>query len=157
MRILYRQSSEMELHIQKIEWDTWLTSKNTLETFWDVGSSGSGRFHHNEPVRIIRTDEDRKSPQNHRIRTEIIPEHQRTICSNYLAALKWNRTTIPLGFWFKPFFSRFGNFRTTYARNRPGRSLSWHPTLAIIPGIDGIYITWADVKILYKNIEKQKS
>ena len=66
-----------------------------------------GRFHNNEAVRIIRTDEDRKSPQNHRITTETIPEHQKTVCSNYLAALKWNRTTIPLGFWSKTFFFMF--------------------------------------------------
>ena len=57
-------------------------------------------------VLYVRT-KSRKSSKNRGIRTETIAEHQRTICSNYLAALKWNRTTIPLGFWFKPGFFTF--------------------------------------------------
>ena len=47
---------------------------------------------------MIRTRQNRKSLEIHGIWTETIPEHQETICSSYLVALKWEYTKIPLGF-----------------------------------------------------------
>ena len=158
MRILDRQSSEIESHTSQMRLryvvDTW---EHAWIYFGIVDLLDQGVFTITIPyVWYVRARIENRSKF-----MEYGPRPSRNIRKLSVAViwLLWsgNRPRYRSDSDPNRFFSRFGNFLTTYARNPPSRTLSWHSTPTIIPGIDVFYFTWAGDKILYKNIEKQKS
>ena len=145
----------------KCNCDTSLIPKKHMDVWGDVGCIGFVCFASSDSVRIIRTGRNRKITENHGIRIRITRKYQVTISSKHLLVLHHFMSTFESRYSSyscpNSFFSRFGNFLSTYGRNRLVEGSKIHRSGSKTRGIDVFYSSWADVQILYKNIEKQKS